>query len=139
MELLPRIAKFKWIIFVVSASILLTAIIAVQFYQQSSTKSASDIRKESTQSSEADATKSEPSPSESQPPTIQGQQTGTCKITKNGVTSIVPADEVKVYERSAGDVNVKIECQGSQSNNNGSSTNKSDIKTDIKIETNTSN
>ncbi len=35
---------------------------------------------------------------------------GTCKVTRNGVVTIVPANQVNVNEKSSGDINVKVEC-----------------------------
>nr|QBM01647.1 hypothetical protein [uncultured archaeon] len=57
---------------------------------------------------------------------------GTCTVTKNGVTEVVPADQVTIDEKSSGDINIKVDCENSSS----SSSNKTSIenKIDIKAE-----
>lgn len=64
---------------------------------------------------------------------------GTCTVTKNGVTTVVPANEVKINEKSDEDINVKIDCDNSYQSNNGNSSNKATIKNDVKINVSTSN
>ena len=63
-------------------------------------------------------------------------QPGTCKVTRNGVTEIVPADKVDINENSSGDINVKAECDNSSSTTNGNGSNKTSIKNSIQIEAN---
>ena len=64
---------------------------------------------------------------------------GTCKVTRNGVVTIVPADQVNINESSAGDINVKVECDNSTSSSTNNSSNKTSIKNDIDVNVNTSN
>ncbi len=64
---------------------------------------------------------------------------GTCKVTKNGVTQIVPAGQVNVTEKSSGDISVKVECNNSTSSADGSSSNKTSIKNSINVNVNSSN
>lgn len=66
-------------------------------------------------------------------------QNGTCSVTRNGVTEIVPADKVNVNESGSGDINVKVECNNSSYSTNGSGSNKTSIKNDIKVNVNSSN
>ena len=66
-------------------------------------------------------------------------QPGTCKVTRNGVTEIVPADKVDVNENGSGDINVKVECDNSSTTTNGNSLNKTSIKNDINVKVNSSN
>ncbi|HEY4695109.1 MAG TPA: hypothetical protein VIH52_04085, partial [Candidatus Nanoarchaeia archaeon] len=49
---------------------------------------------------------------------------GTCTVTKNGVTEVVPADQVTIDEKSSGDINIKVDCENSSS----SSSNKTSIE-----------
>lgn len=58
---------------------------------------------------------------------------GTCKVTKNGVTTIVPADQVKINEKSGGDVNIKVECENKVNSSNTS------INNNVRVNTSTSN
>ncbi len=64
---------------------------------------------------------------------------GTCTVTKNGVTTVVPANEVNINEHSKGDISVKVDCDNTYSSSNGSSSNKATIKNDVKIDVSTSN
>lgn len=64
---------------------------------------------------------------------------GTCKIIRNGVVTIVPADQVNVNEKSDGDINVKVECDNSSSSATTNGSNKTSIKHDIDVNVNTSN
>jgi hypothetical protein len=59
--------------------------------------------------------------------------TGTCKVTRNGVTEIVPADQVNVNEKSSGDITVKVECDSTLNQSNGSSSNNTSIKNKIDV------
>ncbi len=68
-----------------------------------------------------------------------GGAVGTCTITKNGVTTVVPSNEVNINEHSKGDISVKVDCDNTYSSSNGSSSNKATIKNDVKIDVSTSN
>lgn len=61
-------------------------------------------------------------------------QTGTCTVTKNGKTEIVPAGSVNINEKSSGDINVKVDCNSSSSTSNQTS-----IKNNVDVKVNTSN
>lgn len=64
---------------------------------------------------------------------------GTCKVTRNGVTETVPADQVKVNEKSSGDITVKIECDNSSSSSTANGSSKTSIKNSIDLNVSTSN
>jgi len=66
-------------------------------------------------------------------------QSGTCSVTRNGVTEIVPADKVNVNENGSGDLNVKVVCDNSSSSTNGNSSNKTSIKNNVNVHVNSSN
>jgi hypothetical protein len=59
---------------------------------------------------------------------------GTCTVTINGVTTVVPADQVKIDESGPEDQNVQVNCH----NEVNSSTNKSSTKTKVDINVNSS-
>jgi hypothetical protein len=61
---------------------------------------------------------------------------GTCTLIKNGVTTTVPASQVKINEknRSGGSIDVKVDCKNSVNSNSSNSTNNK-----VEIHTNTSN
>ncbi len=67
------------------------------------------------------------------PPTNSTSSNSTCTVTKNGVTTTVPAGSVNVDEKSSGDVNVKVDC-----NNNVSSSSNYTVENKINIKANSS-
>lgn len=67
--------------------------------------------------------------------TVNGKDSsGTCTVTKNGKTEVVPADSVNVNEKSSGDINVKVDC-----NNSTNTSNQSSVKNNVNVKVNTSN
>ncbi len=79
---------------------------------------------------------------EPQPPSnsqSNSSNPGTCKVTKNGVTTTVPADEVNINETGPGDKNIKVECDNKQSTSTNNGSNQSSIENKVKIDVNTSN
>jgi hypothetical protein len=62
---------------------------------------------------------------------------GTCTVTRNGVVTIVPADQVNVKETGNGDKNVKVVCNNSSSSstNNGNNQTTIDNKVNIQVKT----
>lgn len=63
---------------------------------------------------------------------------GTCTVTRNGVVTIVPANQININETGPGDKNVKVECNNSTSQTNGSNSNNTSIKSKIDVNVNTS-
>lgn len=63
-----------------------------------------------------------------------GNQSGTCTVTKNGVTTTVPVGSVNVNEKSSGDINVKVDCK-SQTN----SSNQTSINNNVDVKVNSGN
>ncbi len=63
-----------------------------------------------------------------------GTQSGTCTVTKNGVTTTVPAGSVNVNEKSSGDINVKVNC-----NTTSNSSSQTSVKNDVNIKVNSGN
>jgi len=56
---------------------------------------------------------------------------GTCKVTINGETKVVPADQVNVNETGSGDKNISVDCE----TNTNSSSNQTTVKNKIDINT----
>jgi hypothetical protein len=59
---------------------------------------------------------------------------GTCKVTKNGVTEIIPASQVNIDEESTEDLNIIVECESKSSSSNQTS-----VKNEVNIKANSSN
>ncbi len=76
----------------------------------------------------------------STPPNQSGTgSSGVCKVTRNGVVTYVPSNQVNVNETGPGDKNVKVECNNSTSQSNESDTNNNSVNSNINVHVKTSN
>ena len=120
---------------IIALVLFLAATISVQLFKNASEKK-SPIPIEKTATSSIKLKVNDPIT----PPTQEPKQTsGTCTVTKNGVTTIVPSDQVNINENSSADVNVKVDCKSTSSNSSSSYSNSSSVNTNINIQSNTSN
>lgn len=138
MRIRPINNKSKLVFLGLAGALFLASVSAAQLYQNaSSTKNKvsiqlEDKKPENTINNEVNLTPLLPPP-----PTQNEDQTtvpnGFCKVTRNGVVEIVPADDVKVNEQSNGSLTVKVECENNFQSNNGST--KVENKVDVKVNT----
>lgn len=128
----------RLIFFGVALILFLVAAGSAQFFKGTSTKTGNRPTPPVATKSAA-APSPEPTTNESPSPEKDksNSASGTCKVTKNGVTTVVPSDQITVNESSSGDINLKVDCNSGSKSSSGTSKNTTSIKTNINVNSNT--
>lgn len=139
MKTILGVNKPQFIFLIMVALIFAASAAASQLYQNSNANKVQvSVNKENNtqedRSNQTAATSSAEPKNEDSNSNSSSNNSGTCQVTKNGVTEIVPADQVNVNETGSGDISVKVVCDNKVESNSSTK-----VENKVNVKVNTSN